>query len=122
MHGTPLADAMVSFAPRSSQPTAVGRTNQTGEYTLTTYEPGDGAAAGDYAVVVSKVVAAPPVKSDAGHSADPFAADNSGHGANAAAPESVLMVPPQYSKADQTPLKATVSADGENRFDFEIQQ
>ena len=54
MSGSPVIGATVSFAPREGQPVAMGRTNDAGEYVLTTYDGGDGAAAGRFSVVVNK--------------------------------------------------------------------
>jgi hypothetical protein len=119
LHGSPLADAMVSFAPKTGQPTAVGRTNQAGEFTLTTYEPGDGAAPGDYAVVVIKVVPGASTGAEEQHSSDPYAEVNSGHGAKSA-DTGVAMVQPKYGNADETPLTATVKADGDNHLEFQV--
>ena len=52
--GKPLAQAIVTFSPKEGQPVAFGTTNDKGEFTLTTYTAGDGAAAGSYGVLVSK--------------------------------------------------------------------
>jgi hypothetical protein len=123
LHGAPLSDAAVSFAPRSGQPTAAGRTNAAGEFTLTTYEFGDGAAAGDYAVLVTKAIASAASSPDAGHIAEATAATPAGgHSATAASgAEAVEMVPAKYGNMLDTPMNATVSAEGENRFEFKIE-
>jgi hypothetical protein len=123
MHGVPLADAAVSFAPREGQPTAAGRTNAAGEFTLTTYEFGDGAAAGNYAVLVTKAIAAAAAGPDAGHVADATSSDpTGGHNAEAASGgEAVDMVPAKYGDFQETPLSATVTAAGENRFDLTVE-
>ena len=55
-NGKPLAEAFVVFHPRESgataAPAAHGQTDQEGKFRLTTYEAGDGAAVGEYAVTV----------------------------------------------------------------------
>lgn len=120
LHGAPLADASVSFAPLAGQPTAVGRTNAQGEFTLSTYDYGDGAAAGEYAVVVSKAIAAKAAAEDE-HSADPYATAGEEHDAGGQAEgDAVSVVPPQYGKSSETPLRETVKQ-GENRFEFKIE-
>src|SRR6266849_3541803 len=70
LQGKPLPRAIVTFSPKEGQPVAFGMTNDKGEFTLTTYTDGDGAAAGSYGVVVSKAVSSG-ATTDAGHSADP---------------------------------------------------
>ncbi len=49
--GKPVPDAVVKFTAQS-RPTAVGRTDAEGRYTLTTFRKGDGAYGGSHRVVV----------------------------------------------------------------------
>jgi hypothetical protein len=49
--GNPVPDATVKFTAQS-RPTAVGRTDAEGRYTLTTFRKGDGAYGGSHRVVV----------------------------------------------------------------------
>lgn len=122
IHGAPLSDATVTFSPMAGDGrTAYGRSDSSGSYTLTTYDPLDGAAEGNYAVLVSKYVAPPAdeVAEEAGHSDDPNANfDPAGHSAGAAAAPSV--VSPKYASKTTSPLRAVVSPDGENVFDFQV--
>lgn len=122
MNGAPLTDAAVSFAPKSGQPTAVGMTDQNGEFTLTTYQANDGAAAGDYAVVVTKVISAstPEVQQEE-HSMEPNAPSGGEHSLTESGTKTVLMVPPKYSNANETPLKASVKAGETNHFEFKVE-
>ena len=77
---------------------------------MTTYEPGDGAAAGDYTVLVTKGTAI--TAAEGGHDPEnPEAYGPGGHGGAQAASDSGL--PEKYSRADLSPLTATVNA-GEN--------
>ncbi|MEW4530292.1 carboxypeptidase-like regulatory domain-containing protein [Maioricimonas sp. JC845] len=124
MGGGPLVNATVAFAPHDGQPTAVGRTDVNGEYHLSTYGGDDGAAAGSYSVVITK-----PLGGGGGggaaaeaHGTDPTASYDvgGGHGAGGGA-STAGAVPERYSNSNETPLSATVTADGENRFDFEIE-
>lgn len=122
MNGTILPEATVVFSPTGDQPAATGTTDAEGKFTLTTYEFGDGAAAGSYQVMVTKILT--PAESggadgldDAGHEEAEAAA--SGHDKKGDGPGNNL-VPGKYSTADGTPLSAEVKADGENSFTFEI--
>lgn len=126
MSGAPLIGATVSFAPQQSgTPTAIGRTDNEGIYHLTTYEAQDGAAAGDYAVVVKKISTAPveaEADEDAGHSADGSEQmEAPGHDAESAEAGSGNLVPANYGSASSTPLSATVEEKEDNVFDFDIQ-
>ncbi|QDU36338.1 hypothetical protein Mal4_06230 [Maioricimonas rarisocia] len=123
MGGGPLVNATVAFAPREGQPTAVGRTDVNGEYQLSTYGGNDGAAAGSYSVVVTKPLGGGGTASaEDAHGTDPTANYDAGGGHGAAGGEGTAgAVPERYSNSDQTPLSAEVSADDENRFDFEIE-
>jgi hypothetical protein len=119
MNGGPLAGAMVSFAPTEGQPVAVGRSNDAGEYSLTTYDSNDGAAKGTFKVTVMKVVAA-----TAGAAVDASHGTNyqgGAHGAKAAkgTSESGNLVPPQYSDSAKTSLTFTVEEKA-NTYDIEI--
>lgn len=121
--GGPLIDAVVTFAPRSGQPTAFGRTDENGEYELSTYGSHDGAAEGDYAVVITKVIVEDSGEEggdDAEHSADPSAEVAGGEHSSGEAQASKSIVPQEYTQSDTTPLKASVTASGENTFDFEL--
>jgi len=119
LQGNPLARAIVTFSPKEGQPVAFGMTNDQGEFTLTTYTDGDGAAAGNYGVTVSKSISSGPT-TDAGHSPDGSAArPPAAHDASSTAASSSL-VPAAYSDATQTPLFAKVEPSNENDFTFEI--
>ncbi|MCA9052778.1 MAG: carboxypeptidase regulatory-like domain-containing protein [Planctomycetaceae bacterium] len=119
--GGPVAEASVTFSPLEGQPVAFGRTDSAGQYTLTTYEAGDGAVAGTYKVLVSKSSAA---KSDAGGgSHDAYisgsfnpGASHSGKGAG----KSAGALPDKYARADSTDLVGKVEAGKENVIDLEL--
>ena len=71
MFGAPLADATVAFAPtEQGQPTAIGRTDAQGQFVLTTYDYGDGAAAGSYKVVLSKPIPTQASSTDSAEAGD----------------------------------------------------
>jgi hypothetical protein len=99
--GEPVEGATVRFIPTDGRP-ASGQTDASGRFTLSTYEPDDGAVAGEHTVLVSKVVQLDP-------------SDQSGY------PEMRSVLPKQYGQANQSPLKVTVDAGGENDFPLELQ-
>lgn len=121
MNGSPVAGATVTFSPVGEQPAAFGRTGTDGTFTLTTYDAGDGAVAGNYHVLVSKsaggsgAAAGPPGGHDPDNpdtfQAPKYPGKDSGSGS---------VLPEQYSKAETTPLTAEVTAGGENKFGFEL--
>lgn len=122
MHDAPLGGATIAFAPQEGQPTAVGKTDDQGRFQLTTYEYGDGAAAGSFRVVINKTIAGPPPgKIDAG---DHEASEEAAGSHDAAAAEGgagTQMVPPQYTSSADTPFTVEVKASGENDFPLPIE-
>ncbi len=122
MHGAPLGGATVAFAPQAGQPTAVGKTDAEGKFTLTTYAYGDGAAAGSFRVVISKTIAEPStaVEDSGDHEADEEAAGIH-DAASAEGDAGAEMVPPQYASAEDTPFTVEVKTGGENDFPLPIE-
>jgi hypothetical protein len=129
MQGAPIADAVVTFSPTESQPMALGRTNAAGEYTLTTYEGGDGAAAGLFKVMVTKTTtaagAAPaPVagQHDTNAAANAQAQQHAASGGTPAGGKSTeSLLPDRYGQPSTSGLEATVTEGGENKFDFALE-
>jgi len=98
--GQPVEGASVTFQRTDRTRSAVGRTDARGQYTLTTFEPGDGAMTGDYEIKIVKYQqpeeepedgVTPPLKS---------------------------LIPEKYAKGV---LKATVQDGGENTFNFDLE-
>lgn len=127
--GTPVAGAMVSFSPADAGTearAAMGITDEQGNYSLTTFESGDGAMPGSYKVKVAKYdqSATPPVVSDRS------AATDSAEGAmpanyvletntaSAAPPKSEL--PERYASPSTTPLTFSVEAT-QNTYNIDLQ-
>jgi hypothetical protein len=118
MRGGPLIGATVAFAPKENQPVAIGKTDDAGMYTLTTYDPGDGAAKGDFAVTVMKIVASSSANADAPHGVD--VQPSSTHGAKASkASSDGNLVPPEYADSSKTPLSFKVE-EKDNTYNIEI--
>lgn len=125
LNGAPLADASITFSPLTNGiPAAIGRTDAQGNYVLTTYEAQDGAAAGEFKVLVSKYVAPAEAAGDEEipHGTDPNVDYEAGgdHDSGGAGGASGNVVPPHYGSPSGSPLVATVKEDGENTFDFNI--
>jgi len=111
----PLADAEIGFVGKLDNKdvlAARGMTNAVGEFTLSTYiDPQhevSGSTPGDYAVTVTKME-----KKDMAQIMQEFK-DNP-------AMTFEQLVPEKYTDAKATPLTATVSLDGENVFDFKLE-
>jgi len=118
-NGAPVADATVSFSPKGEYPAASGRTDSEGVYSLTTYETEDGAAAGDYAVLVIKDTPAAAAAPSGGHAAYSSGGPAASHGGKSQKAAGAL--PEQYRTADRTPLQVTVKADGENEHNLTLE-
>ena len=114
----PLAGANVSFMSRLDNRdvlSARGVTDSAGEFTLSTYiDPQhevSGATPGEFVVTVSKVE-----KIDEKLVMEEFSKGNPSM-------EGVIkkLVPTQYTEVNQSPLKASVTAAGTNRFEFKLE-
>lgn len=120
--GNPLAGASVAFSPQGDQPAAVGRTNDAGEFSLMTYRPGDGAAAGDYKVMISITdsaeVAAEPAEAHGTVAGKDYGAAYSHAGKSGKSTSNLL--PAKYGDAANTPLTAKVESSGKNEFPFDL--
>ncbi len=120
-NGTPVANANVTFSPTGPGiPSAMGLSDNQGMYTLTTYDAGDGAAAGSYKVMVYKTA---PKAANSAPQHDPTGAAGAsmpqGHGGKAGAGGgSGSLLPEKYATAD-TPLQKTVN-EGENTIDLAL--
>ncbi len=123
MGGGPVANALVAFSPKAKQPVATGRTGNDGSFRLTTYDSGDGAAAGEFIVLVTKS-GKKSTATDAVSAHDP---DNptSGAGAHDAATDGADTaadsgLPEKYSRVEQSDLTAVIKADGSNELTFDL--
>ena len=102
-NGQPLAGASVTFLRTDGQPSAVGRTDSNGRYSLTTFEPGDGAIPGEYGVQVVKYE-------------EPDSPPEDGE-----TPPLKSLIPEKYTTVANSGLTATVGEGGGNTFDFDLQ-
>ena len=105
--GSPLASAGVSFVPDGEGRTASGETDSEGNYTLTTFETGDGAIPGNYKIMVSS-----PRISDA--ELDKLKA------AGTSTSQKSSTVPQKYGDIKTSGLTATVSESESNTVPVEL--
>ncbi len=123
--GNPVDGATVTFVPTGSGQSAVGTTDGSGKYTLTTFASGDGAAPGQYGVKIVKYeggetdVAA----GGGGEGAEgEMPADYAGAVEDDAASAPVNLLPAKYETPQSSGLTATVTDDAsQNVFAFAIE-
>jgi hypothetical protein len=115
--GEPVVGADVTFINAESDYSAFGRTNDAGEYQLTSFSANDGAAEGRYAVTIAKIVApttstVADVESEAyqppgfNESTDPVPTKSS--------------VPAKYQSQETSGLIAVVNAKDSNQINFDL--
>jgi hypothetical protein len=78
LDGAPVAAATVTLMPRAGGRPATGLSDEQGRFTLSTFAPGDGAVAGEYDAVVTKLVAKPAAGRAAPGADDGLAPDTMG--------------------------------------------
>lgn len=99
MDGQPLAGVTVLFHSQSVSRTASGRTDASGRFTLSTFDPGDGAVVGLHKVTVQKVEH----KTTPHPDGEPFPPTV----------EEIWHTPKPYADVETTPLEANINAEGE---------
>lgn len=112
--GNPLAGVFVVYSPvdaKACRP-ATGKTDDNGNYTLRTYEPGDGAAPGEYVVIITESGSTTSETSpEAMHQQYTQGGAPASHvgGKKGAGDKSTLN--PRYSNPTDSDLKVTVTKD-----------
>jgi hypothetical protein len=109
-NGKPLDGARVTFSNTAAGISAYGVTDAEGKFTLTTFEPGDGAAPGHYQITVSKAVetgrptakTAPPVFRSGG------------------APHPRSLIPQKYGNLATSKLAADIAEAGNDEIVVEL--
>lgn len=100
LNGQPAADAEVMFNPKTKGRLAVGKTDATGHFKLSTGAPDDGAVPGEYAVTLGEYYPADkPPKMTSGPLPSRF--------------------PQKYGNPSTTPLTVKVEAGTKNEFTFD---
>ena len=112
----PLADALIGFVSKLDNKDVLpahGTTNANGEFTLSTYiDPQHevyGATPGEYVVTVTKNEQQDMAKMMEDFKTNP-------------APEFKKLVPEKYTDGKASPLAASVKADGDNTFEFKLEE
>ena len=124
--GSPVPNASVSFTPLDGQPIAIGRTDSEGVYNLTTYDANDGAAEGSYIVLVMKTGGSTKeeMSDEDMHAAmeagKDVGAQHGGGQAGATDDGPTNLLNQKYSSPGSSDLEASVTKDGENKFDFDL--
>lgn len=114
-NGKPVEGASVQFSPEETGGKgASGKTDASGNFTLTSYEEGDGAVPGKYKVTIYKRDESAVKTAEEEHDAAGGAAAD----APSAAPKELL--PVKYKKIETSGLTAEVKADTDNTFKFEL--
>lgn len=125
MGGEPVEGALVTFVPKSPDgESAVGTTDESGKYVMTTFERNDGAVPGEYFVKVAKYEKyEAPVEnlqnvefSDEAYAQGYEAPED---GEVVSGPKNLL--PKEYADPYKSGLKYVVS-DGENAYDIELKK
>ncbi|QDU76662.1 hypothetical protein Pan97_37170 [Bremerella volcania] len=111
--GSPVEDARIQFHAANNSQGAIGQTKADGTFTLTTYVAGDGALPGDYVVTISKKEVESGLSEEEKLKMQEM-------GRPIPSPKTKELMPREYTKSTSSPLKVTVTADGENHFDFDV--
>jgi len=113
-NGTPVEGATVVFGADSGQPkSATAITDASGRFELSTYQKADGAIPGSYSVAISKIETIPGMTEDEEHEAISA-------GKEVRIAETKQVLPAKYGDSKKSGLKADVSADGANEFEFAL--
>jgi len=114
--GEPVAKASVAFVPMGEAPNAIGTTDDEGRFTLTTFNPGDGAVVGAHRVIV--VPHNPNLEQLSGDMSDPN--EYLAAVAEAEAREKQSSLPPRYASVETTDLTVTVKPGTENELSLKL--
>ncbi len=113
-NGEPVAGATVTLVPQDEGRGAVGKTDASGQFTLTTYEAGDGAIPGSYRVTVAKTVAGGIPEGDVVVEMD--ASD----GPTAEDDEAKEMLPEKWKDPETSGLTAEIKQGGDDTLNLEL--
>jgi len=119
LRGKPVAGADVTFFNAQKNRSAFGRTNDKGEYKLTTFAPNDGAVEGQHVVTVIKLQTAPETAPVADIQSPDYVPPGFGQSTEPKPPKSEM--PEKYADQATSGLTATVNADGPNEVKLDLQ-
>ncbi|GAB6166671.1 hypothetical protein JCM19992_26710 [Thermostilla marina] len=116
--GQPVEGATVSLVPQTPDGKgASGITDSSGTATVRTFTQGEGALPGTYKVTVIKTQSTAPEVT--GENEEAYEEEMESEGDESAF-EPKDLLPAKYKSAETTDLECTVSAEGDNRFEFDL--
>ncbi len=116
--GQPVAGADVTFYNAEKNRSAFGRTNDKGEYKLTTFSANDGAVEGQHAVTVMKFEMGPAASPAADVESPEYVPPAFGESTEPKPPKSEL--PEKYADRATSELTATIKSDGPNQVNLDL--
>lgn len=118
LRGQPVVGADVTFYNAAKNRSAFGRTNDKGEYKLTTFSANDGAVEGQHTVTVMKLEAGPEAAPAADIDSPEYVPPGFGQSTEPKPPKSEL--PEKYADHATSELTATVKPEGPNQVNLEL--
>lgn len=118
-NGKPVVGADVTFFNAERKRSAFGRTNDRGEYQLTTFSLNDGAVEGKAVLTVSKFVAPPETTKEADIDSEAYEPPVVG-GRQAKPKKAKPELPERYSSQATSGLIAVITPDGPNNLNFDL--
>jgi hypothetical protein len=118
--GQPVAGADIAFKSKSVERTAFGRTDEDGEFQLSTFGTNDGAVAGNHDVIITKSSAAAPTTPEAPVESAEYVPPGF-EKVKLAAKKAEPGIPAKYGKYETSGLVGIVNGDGApNEANFEL--
>ncbi len=106
LDGQPLEGAHIRFSPESKGPAAFAISDKRGRFELRTFDPGDGAVPGKYAISVTKDVTEGGMEFDNEAAMEAYLKE---HGRNSSKRTTVRVLPEKYSSRKTSGLSAEVN-------------
>jgi len=116
--GKPIVGADVTFFNAEANRSAFGRTDDKGEYQLTTFSAHDGAVAGKSVVTIAKVEVQEVTTPVASVDSPDYQPPGLNQSTNPVKPKSSL--PAKYASQETSGLTAVVNTDAPNELDFDL--
>lgn len=117
--GKPVPAADLTFVSEDGKGrSAFGRTNDAGEYELTTFSSNDGAVEGKHSVTIIQVPVPPNLPTLPDTESEEYAPPEDNVSTDPVLPKTTL--PAKYASATSSGLIAVVNAEGENVINFDL--
>ncbi len=120
--GAPVEQANITFSSKGSSRSALGVTDSSGKFSLTSFDTNDGATVGEHVVTIVKVASGGPGEAMSEANAKEMMAKNMGtmNAGQASAEKPEFSLPAKYADAKTSGEKRTVSATETNDFKFDL--